>query len=83
MNEDECRVRVVKRDLNLIQTLVQQLDNSEVIHVDQDQFLPDEAIGGVLVANSDFTIECENTFEKRLILATRGILPEISNVLKS
>ncbi|XP_030336541.1 V-type proton ATPase subunit E 1 isoform X2 [Strigops habroptila] len=47
------------------------------VHIDQDNFLPEDIAGGVEVYNSDGKIKVSNTLESRLDLVAQQMMPEI------
>ncbi|XP_025926231.1 V-type proton ATPase subunit E 1 isoform X2 [Apteryx rowi] len=47
------------------------------VHIDQDNFLPEEIAGGVEIYNSDGKIKVSNTLESRLDLVAQQMMPEI------
>ena len=49
--------------------------------VDEETYLDDSLIGGVMVINETETISVDNTFEGRLQLAKDTNLPKIARIL--
>ncbi|XP_050756309.1 V-type proton ATPase subunit E 1 isoform X3 [Gymnogyps californianus] len=83
--EPRLVVRCRKQDLPMVKTAVQKsipiyknATKSNVdVHIDQDNFLPEEIAGGVEIYNSDGKIKVSNTLESRLDLVAQQMMPEI------
>ena len=86
ISEKEIRLCVLREDVELAKQILNELKGkfSELevnITIDQDNFLPDSAIGGCVLINEEQTLRVDNSFEGRIQLATEGSLPQISQVL--
>ncbi|XP_074024285.1 V-type proton ATPase subunit E 1 isoform X3 [Numenius arquata] len=83
--EPRIVVRCRKQDLPMVKTAVQKsipiyknaTKRDVDIHIDQDNFLPEEIAGGVEIYNSDGKIKVSNTLESRLDLVAQQMMPEI------
>ena len=52
-----------------------------VVDVGQSNFLPDECSGGVILYDKTRSISVSNTFESRLELLSKQMIPEIRGIL--
>ncbi|XP_075015643.1 V-type proton ATPase subunit E 1 isoform X2 [Calonectris borealis] len=83
--EPRIVVRCRKQDLPMVKTAVQKsipiyknaTKRDVDVHIDQDNFLPEEIAGGVEIYNSDGKIKVSNTLESRLDLVAQQMMPEI------
>ncbi|KQK73736.1 V-type proton ATPase subunit E 1 isoform X1 [Amazona aestiva] len=83
--ESRLVVRCRKQDLSMVKTAVQKsipiyknaTKRDVDVHIDQDNFLPEDIAGGVEVYNSDGKIKVSNTLESRLDLVAQQMMPEI------
>ncbi|XP_054242662.1 V-type proton ATPase subunit E 1 isoform X3 [Indicator indicator] len=83
--EPRTVVRCRKQDLPMVKTAVQKsipiyknaTKRDVDVHIDQDNFLPEEIAGGVEIYNSDGKIKVSNTLESRLDLVAQQMMPEI------
>lgn len=83
--EPRIVVRCRKQDLPMVKAAVQKsipiyknaTKRDVDIHIDQDNFLPEEIAGGVEIYNSDGKIKVSNTLESRLDLVAQQMMPEI------
>ncbi|XP_010126432.1 PREDICTED: V-type proton ATPase subunit E 1 isoform X3 [Chlamydotis macqueenii] len=83
--EPRLVVRCRKRDLPMVKSAVQKsipiyknaTKRDVDVHIDQDNFLPEEIAGGVEIYNSDGKIKVSNTLESRLDLVAQQMMPEI------
>ncbi|KAG8138374.1 hypothetical protein E2320_004270 [Naja naja] len=87
--EPRMTIRCRKQDLPLVKNAVQKsipvyktAAKKEVdVHIDQDNFLPEDIAGGVEIYNSDSKIKVSNTLESRLDLIAQQMMPEIRTAL--
>ncbi|XP_009069480.1 PREDICTED: V-type proton ATPase subunit E 1 isoform X3 [Acanthisitta chloris] len=78
-------VRCRKQDLPMVKAAVQKsipiyknaIKRDAEVHIDQDNFLPEDIAGGVEIYNSDGKIKVSNTLESRLDLVAQQMMPEI------
>uniref|UniRef100_A0A8C3VA86 Uncharacterized protein n=1 Tax=Catharus ustulatus TaxID=91951 RepID=A0A8C3VA86_CATUS len=83
--EPRLVVRCRKQDLPMVKTAVQKsipiyknaIKRDVDVHIDQDNFLPEDIAGGVEIYNSDGKIKVSNTLESRLDLVAQQMMPEI------
>ncbi|XP_074757403.1 V-type proton ATPase subunit E 1 isoform X4 [Athene noctua] len=83
--EPRIVVRCRKQDFPMVKTAVQKsvpiyknaTKRDVDVHIDQDNFLPEEIAGGVEIYNSDGKIKVSNTLESRLDLVAQQMMPEI------
>ncbi|KFR07036.1 V-type proton ATPase subunit E 1 [Nipponia nippon] len=83
--EPRIVVRCRKQDLPMVKIAVQKsvpiyknaTKRDVDVHIDQDNFLPEEISGGVEIYNSDGKIKVSNTLESRLDLVAQQMMPEI------
>uniref|UniRef100_A0A8C9FKT3 ATPase H+ transporting V1 subunit E1 n=1 Tax=Pavo cristatus TaxID=9049 RepID=A0A8C9FKT3_PAVCR len=83
--EPRIVVRCRKQDLPMVKAAVQKsipiyknaTKRDVDIHIDQDNFLPEDIAGGVEIYNSDGKIKVSNTLESRLDLVAQQMMPEI------
>ena len=84
LGEDNAVILCIPRDNSIVEKCIKEA-TSKTGHsasLNKDFPLDEKAIGGVVVANAQGTIRCDNTFEERLNLGTEGSLPQIRKILK-
>ena len=82
LNEKKSKLRVVKADVKRAQDCLGRLSGMGYeTFVDEETYLDDSLIGGVMVINETETISVDNTFEGRLQLAKDTNLPKIARIL--
>ncbi|XP_067855727.1 V-type proton ATPase subunit E 1 [Heptranchias perlo] len=76
-----CRkqdITVVKASINKNIPIYNNSINKDIdVHVDQENFLPEDITGGVEMYNSTGKIKVSNTLESRLDLIAQQMMPEI------
>ncbi|KFP96522.1 V-type proton ATPase subunit E 1, partial [Leptosomus discolor] len=83
--EPRIVVRCRKQDLAMVKAAVQKsipiyknaTKRDVDVHIDPDNFLPEDIAGGVEIYNSDGKIKVSNTLESRLDLVAQQMMPEI------
>nr|XP_020455354.1 V-type proton ATPase subunit E 1-like isoform X2 [Monopterus albus] len=83
--EPKVILRCRKQDLHMVQASIQRnipiykaaVKNNLEVHIDQDNFLPQDMSGGIEIYNADRKIKVSNTLESRLDLMAQQMMPEI------
>ena len=85
IQEKSVKIIVLKEDINLtkecLKSALSEIKFETNVIVDEDEFLSDNAIGGVLIRNESETISVDNSFEARLRLSADGARPLLNNIL--
>eukprot|EP01027_Heterolobosea_sp_BB2_P007637 GEZU01011345.1.p1 GENE.GEZU01011345.1~~GEZU01011345.1.p1 ORF type:complete len:271 (-),score=79.94 GEZU01011345.1:167-979(-) len=89
MMEPRCKVHVKQSDAHLIEGILRDAEadfkaktnRSCMLSIDTSKYLPETVSGGVIVANANDTIMCENTLDSRLALCYEQLLPQIRQIL--
>ena len=80
-----CRKQDIKLVRAALPTAVDQYKKATRAKVDVDigttNFLPDECSGGVMLYDKTRSISVSNTFESRLELLSKQMIPEIRSIL--
>ena len=84
LNEEEAVILCVPRDIATVEKCIKDATakTGKKAVLNKDFPLDEKVIGGVVIANAEGTIRCDNTFEERLNLGTEGSLPQIREVLR-
>ncbi|XP_069759829.1 V-type proton ATPase subunit E 1 isoform X2 [Narcine bancroftii] len=78
-------IRCCKQDVSLVKTSISKnlpiykssINKGIEIHIDQENFLPEDIAGGIEMYNSTGKIKVSNTLESRLELIAQQMMPEI------
>ncbi|XP_051886768.1 V-type proton ATPase subunit E 1-like [Pristis pectinata] len=78
-------IRCRKQDITLVKNSVcknvpiykNSINKDIEIHIDQENFLPEDIAGGIEIYNSSGKIKVSNTLESRLELIAQQMMPEI------